>query len=145
MMPAKRRVSKVHSVVDTLGHLLRVVVTPANEQDRAQAKQLAVEQKDVTKKSVEICFADQGYSGDETADDAKEQGIKLTVVKKLKGQFEFIMLPKRWFIENTQGCLARFRRLARDYKHRAETLAGLQWVAAIFLMLHSFLRASISS
>ena len=33
----KRKGSKVHIAVDTLGHLLALKVTPANEQDRAQA------------------------------------------------------------------------------------------------------------
>ena len=30
-----------HIAVDTLGHLLGLVVTPANEQDRAQVQELA--------------------------------------------------------------------------------------------------------
>ena len=37
----KRKGSKAHVAVDTLGHLLAVVITPANEQDRAQVGQLA--------------------------------------------------------------------------------------------------------
>lgn len=31
----RRKGSKVHVAVDTLGHLLALLVTPANEQDRA--------------------------------------------------------------------------------------------------------------
>ena len=31
----------VHAAVDTLGHLLALHVTPANEQDRAQVAELA--------------------------------------------------------------------------------------------------------
>lgn len=38
----KRKGSKVHAAVDTLGHLLALKVTPANEQDRAQVEQLAL-------------------------------------------------------------------------------------------------------
>lgn len=37
----RRKGSKVHAAVDTLGHLLALVVTPANEQDRAQVGDLA--------------------------------------------------------------------------------------------------------
>lgn len=37
----KRKGSKVHTAVDTLGHLLALHVTPANEQDRAQIGELA--------------------------------------------------------------------------------------------------------
>ncbi len=32
----RRKGSKIHAAVDTLGHLLALHVTPANEQDRAQ-------------------------------------------------------------------------------------------------------------
>jgi Transposase DDE domain len=37
----RRKGSEVHAAVDTLGHLLALVVTPANEQDRAQVATLA--------------------------------------------------------------------------------------------------------
>lgn len=37
----RKRGRKVHLAVDTLGHLLALHVTPANEQDRAQVRQLA--------------------------------------------------------------------------------------------------------
>jgi predicted TPR repeat methyltransferase len=37
----KRKGSKVHAAVDTLGHLLALKVTAANEQDRAQVADLA--------------------------------------------------------------------------------------------------------
>src|SRR3954470_1380016 len=46
--------SKVHLAVDTLGHLLALLVTPANEQERAQVAQLAEQIQQVTGKSVEI-------------------------------------------------------------------------------------------
>lgn len=37
----RRKGSKVHAAVDTVGHLLALHVTPANEQDRAQVETLA--------------------------------------------------------------------------------------------------------
>lgn len=37
----RKKGSKVHIAVDTLGHLLGLLVTPANEQDRAQVQELA--------------------------------------------------------------------------------------------------------
>ena len=37
----RRKGSKVHLAVDTLGHLLALHVTPANEQDRDQVSRLA--------------------------------------------------------------------------------------------------------
>jgi transposase len=53
--------------VDTLGHLLALYVTPANEQDRAQVEELARQVQEVTEQSVEVAFVDQGYTGDQPA------------------------------------------------------------------------------
>src|SRR5512134_3357144 len=44
----KRKGSKVHAAVDTLGHLLALHITPANEQDRAQVATLAQAVQSVT-------------------------------------------------------------------------------------------------
>src|ERR1041385_7802248 len=57
----RRKGSKVHAVVDRLGHLLALHVTPANEQDRAQVAKLAEQVQAVTDQNVELAFADQGY------------------------------------------------------------------------------------
>jgi transposase len=67
----KRKGSKVHIAVDTLGHLLALKVTPANEQDRAQQ---------VTQENVQVAFVDQGYAGEEPMEAAQAQGIRLEVV-----------------------------------------------------------------
>jgi hypothetical protein len=44
----KKKGSKVHMAVDTLGHLLALLVTPANEQERAQVSALAERVQEVT-------------------------------------------------------------------------------------------------
>lgn len=48
----KKRGSKVHMAVDTLGHLLAVLVTPANEQERTQVATLAKAVQETTQRSV---------------------------------------------------------------------------------------------
>ena len=50
----KRKGSKVHAAVDTLGHLLALKVTAANEQDRAQVGDLAQALQEATGESVEL-------------------------------------------------------------------------------------------
>src|SRR6185436_10673223 len=60
----KRKGSKVHAAVDTLGHLLALKVTAANEQDRAQVAQLAEAVQTVTGQHVTLGYVDQGYTGD---------------------------------------------------------------------------------
>src|ERR671937_1990586 len=73
----KRKGSKVHIAVDTLGHLLAVHVTPANEQERGQVQQLAEGVQEVTGHNVQLAYVDQGYTGDQAAEDAQSEGIKL--------------------------------------------------------------------
>jgi putative transposase len=46
--------------VDTLGHLLALCVTAADEQDRAQVSELAKRVQEETGETVEIAFVDQG-------------------------------------------------------------------------------------
>ena len=60
----RRKGSKVHLAVDTLGQLLAIMVTPANEQDRDQVGELARQIQEATANSVEAAFVDQGYTGD---------------------------------------------------------------------------------
>src|SRR5437870_1487510 len=71
----RKKGSKVHLAVDTLGHLLALHVTPANEQERAQVAELAQAVQDVTDATVEIAYVDQGYTGDDAAQAAAAPGI----------------------------------------------------------------------
>lgn len=73
----RRKGSKVHLAVDTLGHLLAALVTPANEQDRAQVAALAEEVRAITGQSVTLAYVDQGYTGEKPAQ-AATQGIACT-------------------------------------------------------------------
>lgn len=54
--------SKVYLAVDTLGQLLAVIVTPTNEQERAQVAELAELVQVATGDSVEVAFVDQGFT-----------------------------------------------------------------------------------
>ena len=138
----KRKGSKVHAAVDTLGHLLALKVTPANEQDRAQVSELAQAVQTATGQHVEVAYADQGYTGQEPATQAQAQGMRLEVVKHHEAKRGFILLPRRWVVERSFAWAARFRRLARDYERLATTLAGYHWLAFLTLMLHSFFSQS---
>jgi transposase len=131
----RRRGSKVHMAVDTLGLLLAVRVTAASEQERAQVAELAADVQAATGQTVTLAYADQGYAGDEPAAAALAHGIRLEVVKLPEAKKGFVLLPRRWVVERSFGWLARFRRLARDYERTAEVLAGWHWVAFAGLML----------
>lgn len=131
----KKKGSKVHMAVDTLGHLLALLVTPANEQERAQVAELAAQVQEITGEHVELAYVDQGYTGEETAEAAEEQGIRLEVVKLPQAKKGFVLLPRRWVVERSFGWTARFRRLARDYERLPSTLAGLHFLAFVCLLL----------
>jgi transposase len=135
----RRKGSKVHLAVDTLGHLLALHVTAADAQDRAQVEQLARQVQDVTGDTVELAYVDQGYTGDTAAEAAAAHGIRLEVVKLPEAKRGFVLLPRRWVVERSFAWKTRFRRLVRDYERLTTTLAGLHFVAFAVLMLHRFI------
>lgn len=136
----RRKGSKTHMAVDTLGNLLALCVTPANDQDRAQVGQLAEQVQAVTGDHVEVAFVDQGYTGDIPAQEAEQHGMSLIVVKLPEAKKGFVLLPRRWVVERSFGWIARFRRLVRDYERLPETLIGFHFLAFAMLMLHRFVQ-----
>lgn len=141
----RRKGSKVHAAVDTLGHLLALHVTAASEQDRAQVAELAQAVQAATGESVELAFVDQGYTGESAAQQAEAHGIRLEVVKLEEAKRGFVLLPRRWVVERSFAWAARFRRLARDYERLPETLAGLHYLAFVILMLKRVVELALQS
>jgi transposase len=135
----RRKGSKVHAAVDTLGHLLALLVTPANAQERDQVAALAAQVQQVTGEAVEVAWVDQGYTGDAPARAAARQGIELRVIKLPEAKRGFVLLPRRWVVERDFAWSARFRRLARDYERLPVVLAGLHFVVFACLMLHQLI------
>jgi len=133
------RGSKAHAVVDTMGTLLALAVTPANAAARQQISTLTQRVQEVTGETVAVLYADAAYSGEETAAAAHEQGMRLIVVQRPEGSHGFVLLPKRWVVERSFAWVSRFRRLARDYERLPATLAGLHFAAFICLLLPKLL------
>ena len=123
----RKKDSKIHMAVDTLGHLLALHVTPASAEDRGEVGRLARTVQDVTGDSVDIAYVDQGYTGTRAAD--------VEVVKLPEAKRGFVLLPRRWVVERSFAWATRFRRLVKDYERHAETLAGLHVVAFACLMM----------
>lgn len=135
----RKKGSKVHIVVDTLGHLLALHVTPADEQDRAQVGLLAKKVQEVTGENVELAYVDQGYTGESAQEAARREGIELYVVKTPEAKKGFVLLPKRWVVERSFGWASRFRRLVKDYERLPQTLAGLHFLVFTILLLPRFI------
>ena len=131
----RKKGSKLHMAVDTLGHLLAAHVTPATADDRAEVGRLAGAVQAATGQSVEVAFVDQGYTGERPATAAREHGIELEVVRLPEAKRGFVLLPRRWVAERTFAWATRFRRLARDYERLPQTLADLHVIALVCVML----------
>ena len=131
----RRKGSKVHLAVDTLGHLLALTVTPASAGDREQVGPLAEQIQQVTGQNVELAYVDQGYTGPNAAEAAEQHGLRLEVVKHTEAKRGFVLLPRRWVVERSIAWAARFRRLARDYERLDTTLKGIHLLAFACLML----------
>src|SRR5579864_7644445 len=131
----RKRGSKVHMAVDTLGHLLALHVTPADVGDRQAVARLAADIQDATGDTVTLAYVDQGYTGQAVAQDAAAEGITLEVVKLPEAKRGFVLLPRRWVVERSFAWATRCRRLVKDYERYAETLAGFHVIAFVGYML----------
>ncbi len=141
----RRKGSKVHIAVDTLGHLLALKVTAADQGDREQVAALAQELQEVTGSSVELAYVDQGYTGPNAAQAAGQHGIKLEVVKRSLAKRGFVLLPHRWVVERSFAWAARFRRLARDDERLNTTLKGFHYIAFAILMTTRLVQTAMQS
>lgn len=106
---------KRHLVVDSGGRLLAVSVTPANVQD--QDGGLALVKRLVHLYPwVETVVVDGGYK--KRFIDAVQSGLEraVEVVPRPEGSKGFVLLPKRWLVEQSIGALTGSRRLKTDYE-----------------------------
>lgn len=136
MLALSTKFWEVHIAVDTLGHLLALRVTAADEQERAQVGALAEEVQAVTGETVTLAYVDQGYTGEAAATAAAEHGVALEVVRLPEAKRDFVLLPRRWVVKRTFAWAARIRLLARDYERLPTILAGVHFIAIATLILH---------
>lgn len=141
----RRKGSKIHLAVDTLGHLLALHVTSANAQDRAQVATLTAAVQEVTGDHVTLAFVDQGYTGEQPASDAGAHGMELEVVKLPETKRGFVLLPRRWVVERAFAWASRFRRLVKDYERLPRTVDGLHFVAFACLMVRQLITLAAQS
>jgi putative transposase len=125
---------KRHYLVDTDGHLLLVLVGPADEDDRVGARWI-LRARDQRWPTLQLIWGDQHYTG-EVQDEARSQyGIRLEVVRKPGEQRGFVLLPRRWVVERTIAWQGRSRRLSKDYEHGTEYSESWCYIGSIQLLL----------
>lgn len=118
---------KRHLIVDCLGLLLDVLVTPASTPDRDAARMMLPVVRDRFP-ALRRVWADGGYTGHLLDWAAQQLGLVVEVVKRNDHRAGFAVLPRRWVVERTFAWLMRTRRLARDYETRpASSQAMILW------------------
>jgi putative transposase len=120
-------------VVDTLGLIWALVVTPASVQDAEGAKQALAAFREAVK-FPKVVWADAAYRA--VAGWAWVQWAwNLVIVSAKPGQKGFRVQPKRWIVERTFGWLNRSRRLSKDFERTVESSRAFVQVAMIHLMV----------
>src|ERR1051326_4396503 len=127
---------KRHILVDTLGLLLAVVVTPANVQDYDGAK-LVFQTIHHQFRRLRTIYADSIYACNGLVAWVYAFCLRfLEIGKRPQGKKGWVRLPKRWIVERTFGWLGRCRRLSKDYER--SLLVSEAWIR--IAMIRTMLR-----
>ncbi|WP_313896382.1 transposase [Streptomyces sp. YIM 98790] len=120
-------------IVDALGLLLMVLVTPAGVTDRDAACGM-LPRLLARHRRIRLAWVDGGYAGRLVNWAQTTLRLALDVVRRSDDTHGFTVLPRRWCVERTLSWLMRTRRLARDYETRtASSEAVVQWSMAMLM------------
>lgn len=125
---------KRHSLTDTVGNMLNVVVTAANISDIAGGK-LLFGKIVATFSTIEKIWADGTYRGNMVDWVRQTLDATLEIVQREEGQKGFKVQPKRWVVERTFAWLGNYRRLSKDYERLTRNSEGMIYLASIKTML----------
>jgi transposase len=125
---------KRHLLVDTLGLVLGVLVTPASTPEREGAQTLLARVLGWFL-WLRLLWVDSGYAGEAFAQKVKglRPKLKVQVVKRVAAGFK--LLPRRWVVERTFAWLMRHRRLVRDYEATSASAEAWVYIAMIRIQL----------
>jgi putative transposase len=126
---------KRHVLVDTLGLLLSVSVTPANTSDQEGARRLLAGLKPLQPR-LQLIWADSAYRGDVLARWCDTQGQwRLEIITRVPQVQGFVVRPWCWIAERTLAWMGRQRRLSKDYERKVQTSEMFLTLAMIRLMV----------
>jgi transposase len=118
-------------MVDTQGDPLGVRVVPADTQDRDALHALDPDLE--AHASLLLVWLDRGFAGDDPAAFLHARGI-ISEVVGTPGRRGFQVEPRRWKIEQTFGCLQRYRRLRVDDEASLQTSRHMTLLASVFMI-----------
>ena len=124
---------KRHAVVDTLGLVGGLAVTPANVADCKGARAAVREAHAASGGRLARPWADSAYRG-LIAFAWVLFDLAVEVVTRREGAVGFEVIPRRWVVERTFGWLTRWRRLNRNDEHTLASSKAVVQVALIGIM-----------
>lgn len=125
-------------MVDTVGHILSILITPADRPEREGAKEL-LDQSLCHHGWLRKLWVDGGFSGEDFAEHVRRlrKVMDVEVIKRSDTAKGFKVLPRRWVVERTFGWLMQCRRLVRDYERTVQSATGWIHMAMIRIMLRN--------
>jgi len=127
---------KRHMLVDTMGNLLKVLVTAANMNDGKAAIMLLKLLPKVLFKRLKRIWADGGYRGEFVEWVAQKfKKIIVDITLRSDDQKGFEVVPWRWVVERAFAWLGAYRRLAKDYEFFTDLSESLIYLASIHRLL----------
>jgi putative transposase len=117
-------------MTDVQGDPLGVRIVPANVQDRDALETLAPDLE--RHGSLLLAWLDRAFAGDDPATFLQGYGITPELVGT-PGRQGFQVEPRRWKVEQTFGCLQRYRRLRVDDETSLDTSRQMTVLASVFM------------
>ena len=124
---------KRHIVVDTLGLIWSLAVTPANESEEGGAAPVLSMLRDKVKKLTKV-YPESAYKRNHLPRFIRKTlGIQIEILRKIAKQFE--VLPKRWIVERTIAWLNHDRRLSKHYEQLTTSSESMIYIGMTRRML----------
>jgi putative transposase len=133
---------KRNILVDTLGNLLKVIVTVANMNDGQAGIELLKALPKALFKRLKRLWADGSYRG-EFVDWVAQKFKKIIVDITLRSddQKGFEVIPWRWVVERSFAWLGAYRRLSKDFEFFCEHSESMISLASIHRLLRRLVPA----
>jgi putative transposase len=124
--------------VDTLGLLLKALVTEANCHDGTVGTWLLPNLVQRFPRLTKL-WADGTYAGT-FVERAREVGIDVEITTRLSEAPGFQVIPRRWVSERTFAWVGNYRRLSKDYEYWVYTSDAMIYAAMVHLMVRRLAR-----
>lgn len=128
---------KRHILVDILGLLIALHITPADVQDR-DAIEVVLTKAQSQSTRLEKVLVDSVYRGPQVELAAARTGIKIEVVSRSNDRPGFSPIPKRWVVERSFGWANHSRVLSKDYERTIASAEGWFYFHSVCLMAQRF-------